>query len=223
MSPKKVSESEKKAILDNFVNGTDIKDISKNFGFTANTITRQLKKIIGEKEFKKIKLNKINKLKDFDSLSNKGTFSSNQNEINISHDNISKISGSDKNNEFLQSSFVEIAPLNYEVDLDKQHDISSKPLSKVEFPKIVFMVVDKKNELEIKSLREFPTWHFLSENDLNRKTIEIYSEQKLGRKACSKNQKIIKVPNPNVFLITSQILQRKGISRIIFDQLLISL
>ena len=101
MSPKKVSESEKKAILDNFVKGTDIKDISKNFGFTANTITRQLKKIIGEKEFKKIKLNKINKLKDFDSLSNKGTFSSNQNEINISHDNISKISESDKNNEFL--------------------------------------------------------------------------------------------------------------------------
>ena len=37
------------------------------------------------------------------------------------------------------------------------------------------MIVDKKIELEIKTLKDYPEWQFLSEKcDLNRKTIEIF-------------------------------------------------
>ena len=33
---------------------------------------------------------------------------------------------------------------------------------KLNFPKIVYMIVDKKIELEIKYLKDFPDWQFLS-------------------------------------------------------------
>ena len=48
------------------------------------------------------------------------------------------------------------------------------PIDEVEFPKIVYMVVDKKIELEIKYLKDYPDWQFLSQDELKRKTIEIF-------------------------------------------------
>ena len=36
------------------------------------------------------------------------------------------------------------------------------------------MIVSKKIELETKLLKDYPEWNFLSESELNRKTLEIY-------------------------------------------------
>ena len=85
------------------------------------------------------------------------------------------------------------------------------------------MVVDKKIELEIKKLRDFPDWQFLSKDELSRKTIEIYFDLKIAKRFCNKEQKIIKVPNTNVFKIVAPILLSRGISRIVCPDLLIAL
>ena len=44
------------------------------------------------------------------------------------------------------------------------------------------MIVDKKIELEIKLLKDFPEWQFLPQDDLNRKTIEIFFDLKNAKK-----------------------------------------
>ena len=51
------------------------------------------------------------------------------------------------------------------------------------------MIVDKKIELEIKYLKDYPEWQFLSEDELNRKTIEIYFDLKLQKDFVIKNKK----------------------------------
>ena len=38
------------------------------------------------------------------------------------------------------------------------------------------MVVNNKIELETKFLKDYPNWNFLAEEELNRKTIEIYND-----------------------------------------------
>ena len=121
------------------------------------------------------------------------------------------------------SEFIELAPIDYEIDNSIQKDISSIPLSKVEFPKEVFMIVNKNIELEIKILRDYPDWHFLSEDDLNRKTIEIFNDLKIAKRDCTREQKVLKVPNTDVFKITARILISKGITRIVNEDKLISL
>ena len=77
--------------------------------------------------------------------------------------------------------------------------------------------------LEVKLLKDYPDWEFLPNEDLKRKTIEIYSDLKLARGACSKEQKVIKVPNTDVFRIVSPILISRGISRIVYSEKLIAL
>jgi len=85
------------------------------------------------------------------------------------------------------------------------------------------MIVDKKIELEIKYLKDYPDWQFLSKDDLNRKTIEIFIDIKNAKRSCNKEQKVIKVPNTEVFKIVAPILISRGISRIVSSDKLIAL
>ena len=72
-------------------------------------------------------------------------------------------------------------------------------------------------------LKDFPEWQFLPENDLKRKTIEIYYDLKIAKRFCKKDQKVIKVPNTGVFKIVAPILISRGISRIVTSDKLIAL
>ena len=85
------------------------------------------------------------------------------------------------------------------------------------------MVVDNKIELEIKYLKEYPDWQFLSQEELKRKTIEIFLDLKDAKRSCNKEQKVIKVPNTEVFKIVAPILVSRGISRIVSSDKLIAL
>ena len=120
-------------------------------------------------------------------------------------------------------SFFEIAPIDYEMDDSSRKELSSVPISEIDFPKVVYMVVDKKIELEIKLLKDFPEWNFLPQNDLCRKAIEIFFDLNLAKRSCNKEQKVLKVPNTDVFRIASPVLIAKGISRIVCAENLIAL
>ena len=63
----------------------------------------------------------------------------------------------------------------------------------------------------------------LSEDDLNRNTIEIFFDLKTAKRSSKKDQRVIKVPNSDVFSITAQILKARGISRIVSSEVLIAL
>ena len=56
------------------------------------------------------------------------------------------------NSQRIEDSFVEIAPLNYEIENTPQKDLSSIPIKDLSFPKIVYMIVDNKIELITKLL-----------------------------------------------------------------------
>ena len=127
------------------------------------------------------------------------------------------------NNNFSNTEFIEISPLNFEIENAPRKELSSIPIQEIDFPKTVYMIVHKNIELEIKLLKDYPECQFLPNEDLDRKTIEIYFDLKLAKRACSKEQKVIKVPNTDVFRIVSPILISRGISRIVSDEKLIAL
>ena len=214
---KKVSASEKEEISSLFVNGVKISEISQKFGFSSATITRQLQKYFGKERFLEIKNFKKN-LQD-NSNSNKS-----KEEIILEKNNpVSVDETSLENNLREASSFFEIPPLAQDIEFDLQKEISSIHISEVSLPQMVYMIVSKNIELESRSLHEFPEWSFLPQEDLNRKVIKIYVELKNAKRECRKDQKVIKVPNSNVFGIASSLLLAKGISRIISETQLISL
>ncbi len=202
--PKKVTEVEKNQILMDFKNGLSIKELSLKYNFSVQTITRYLKNNLDESLFLRIKNEGIKKV---------------NNDLKVKDKNISFTKKIEKDNH----SFFEIIPLSENIEFDKQKEISSIPLTDANFPEVVFMIIDKKIELEIKLLKDFSEWQFLPEEDLQRKTIRIFSDQKKAKKICSSNQKLIKVPNSSIFALVSDRLVSKGITRIIFDDLLVAL
>tara|TARA_S200000501_G_scaffold192511_1_gene181302 strand:- start:1397 stop:2083 length:687 start_codon:yes stop_codon:yes gene_type:complete len=215
--PKKISEKEKEKIISGFLIGESIEDLSKTFKLSKITISRYLKKSVGDIKYKHLNEKYKNQKKELKLDNNKISISENQN------NDIAGENAFFEENGFLDEAFVEIEPLNYEIDNTPRKDLSSVPISEVDLPNIVYMIVDKKIELETKYLYEYPDWQFLSKEELNRKTIEIFFDLKVAKRFCNKEQKVIKVPNSNVFRITSSLLLDKGISRIVSTNKLIAL
>ena len=215
--PKKLSETEKKEMINSFCNGMTIEQLSDKYKITKITTTRNLKKEIDEKNFKRIvEINRKYKIEsEEDPNKNKNDKLKTPQLINneIPYEL----------NSFNESQFIEITPLDYEIDSEVQKDLSSVSINEIELPKIVYMVVDKKIELETKLLRDYPDWQFLPQSDLARKTIEVYFDLKEAKRFCNKEQKVIKVPNTKVFSIAAPILISKGISRIVCPDKLIAL
>ena len=63
----------------------------------------------------------------------------------------------------------------------------------------------------------------MPQDDLSRKTIEIFFDLNLAKRSCTREQKVLKVPNTDVFRIARSNLIAKGISRIVCAENLIAL
>ena len=225
---KRLTAKQKEEIVISFKSGKDIDTLSKKYSCTNSTIIRNLKKNLGELKYTEF----INKIK---SLKEKPETNKNQTKDLVKANVDNEDFKNDSNvHEFLNenitssnfapiNSFFEIAPVDYEIDNSSRKELSSVPISEIDFPKVVYMVVDKKIELEIKLLKDFPEWQFLPQDDLSRKAIEIFFDLNLAKRSCNKEQKVLKVPNADVFRIARPVLIAKGISRIVCAENLIAL
>ena len=210
---KKLSELQKREIKELFVKGNSITELANIFQFSTQTITRQLKSMFDDNEFRNLKKKIFSQNKKI-KLSDKKLNVDEHKESNA-HLNF--------NDSSQEQTFFEVLPVLDDINLDQQKDLTSIPLSDVNLPKMVYMIVDKKIELEIKLLKDYPEWDFLSNDDLDRKTIEIFFDLKIAKRQCNKEQKVIKVPNTNVFKMVAPILLSRGISRIVSSDKLIAL
>ena len=220
---KRLTEKQKEEIKTLFINGEELDSLKNKFQVSKLTIIRNLKKILGDSEYK-------NSLKK-DAKSNKKKFHEKEiinKQIKINTD-ISYIEQNESSSEYeskdplTDQPLIEITPLIEEISSDRQKDISSIPIALMSLPKIVYMNVDKNFELEIKLLKDYLDWTFLPQDDLNRKTIEVFLDIKKAKIKCNNNQKVIKIPNTNVFKVTKRFLLDKGISRIVCGDDLIAL
>ena len=222
---KRLTEKQKEEIKINFLDNKSIENLCEKFICSKTTIIRNLKKSLGEKKYKEI-LNRSNPTLDIedDKLAEseiQQTYETNK--INKTYDTSKSLgrSNEEKINSF--ESFIEITPLNHDFEDLSQKDISSIPLSEIKLPNIVFLIVKKEIELVTKYLKDYPEWQFLPQNDLKRKTIEIHFDLKTAKRMCNKDQKVLKVPNTDVFRIVAPILISRGISRIVTSENLISI
>ena len=225
---KRLSEKGKEEILKDFTGGFTLEKLSDKYNFSKLTISRNLKKVLGDKKYKEL-LNKnksarknINNLDDTKNNVLQEKLSG-TNQINNKESHFYENKKFSCNEQSQESEFYEIAPINFDIDEVKRKDLSSIPIKNIKLPDIVYMIVDKSIELEIKLLNEYQDWQFLPPEDLNRKTIQIFYDLKVAKRNCNKNQKVLKVPNSKVFEIVSPILISRGISRIITEEHLISL
>ena len=213
---KRISENEKKEIIDDFIKNKTLEELSEKFNFTKLTIARHLKKSLGD--------DKYNNLKKLSIKNKRETNHLNPNHKELADYDFEKVSEElASKDSYSENTFLEITPLNLEIDNLSQKDLSSLPINEVDLPKVVYMIVSKQVELETKLLKEYKEWNFLSEKELSRNTIEIFFELKAAKRSSNKDQRVLKVPNSDIFKITAPILLARGISRIVSSEVLIAL
>ena len=216
---KRISERQREEIVDLFFNGKTINELSDQFECTKLTIIRNLKKNLGELRYKEIAIKKDSSDQEIEKsfLGDENLIKSEDQKLDSSKDEIVE-------EDFLPiTPFLELTPINFDIENAPQKDLSSIHISEINFPNVLYMVVDKKIELVIKLLKDFPEWQFLSTDELSRKTIEIFDDLKVAKRSCNKEQKVIKVPNTEVFKIVAPLLISKGITRIVSADKLIAL
>ena len=105
----------------------------------------------------------------------------------------------------------------------QEQKVDCKNLDSSTLPEVVYMLVDKKVELEPQPISELPEWGFLPDSELQRRAILLFPNQRTAKRNCSRNQKVIKIENTDVFKISKSYLLSKGITRLILEDSLISL
>ena len=194
--PKILTEIKKKQMVESFKNGMPLDDISTEFGLKKATIIKHLKSSLGLIEYKKIDKN-----------------------LSISKNIIEQ---TEPNLKTLEIDFIEISPLQQPFDFEDRKDLTTEPLEKFCFPENIYMIINSNTELEIKLIRDFPEYEFLPDKDQNRKVIKLFADKKLAKSFISKNNKLIKIPNGKIIQLASRFLIDKGITRIIFENNLLS-
>ena len=178
---KRLSDNQKNEIIKCFTEGETIEELSKKFNFTKLTISRNLKKYLGEKKYKNLfNKNKSENIsfREKSSLNNKENLDKETVDIPIDNE-IYQNPNSSNEEIFYGNQFIEITPLDYQIDKNPQKDLSSLPIKDVTLPKVLYMIVNKNIELETKFLKDYPEWQFLPQKDLDRKTIEVYEDLKV--------------------------------------------
>ena len=219
---KRLSERQKEEICKLFTSGISIDELSNQYNCTKLTISRNLKKKFDEDQYNLL-LSKSKSIKNKNKTNDYKIEKQNRNNIYKNNNDDDKKEANYSGHLLPISEFIEITPLNYDIENTSQKDLSSVSIAEANLPKTVYMIVNKKVELEIKYLKDYPEWQFLSQDELERKTIEIYFDLKIAKTFCQKDQKVIKVPNTKVFKKVASILSSRGISRIVSSDQLIAL
>ncbi len=157
--------------------------------------------------------------KESDSPASEGE--SHDNQVNNLSTPPLNIESSDNEN---ANNFEEIVPLDTTFTFEEEKQkISCQSLKDESLPEVVYMLVDKKVEIEEKTIAELTDWNFLPQSEKERNAILLFINQRSAKRNCNRNQRVIKVPNTNIFKLLSSYLIEKGITRLILEDSLISI
>ncbi len=216
--PKIISDSEKIKIVESFRNGLSLEDLAAEYGVKKFTIKKHLKKILSDFEYENISELKKKEISNQEFIENQAEKSA-----RFEDDGILNTENKFSESFTKEHDFLEIPPLEHHFEIESRVEVTSIPLIDFPLPDNIFMITDKNNELEVSLLKDFPEYGFLSEADQNRKIIKLFSSKKSAGSIFGKNQKVIKIPNGKVLKMASPFLLEKGITRIIYDDYLLSI
>ncbi|MGK7929359.1 MAG: transposase [Spirulina sp.] len=99
----------------------------------------------------------------------------------------------------------------------KISDISILPLSEAAFPRNCYLVIDRAAELITRPLEEFSDLGDIPPEEFRQETLPVFENHKIARRFSKRSQRVIKVPDSQLFQKTRSYLRAKGITRLLLD------
>ncbi len=91
------------------------------------------------------------------------------------------------------------------------------PLAQADFPKICYLVIDRRSELITRPLKDFRDLGKIPITEVQEQTLPVFDNHRIARRFSNRRERVIKVPDSKVFEKTYSYLQAKGITRILLD------
>ncbi len=122
-----------------------------------------------------------------------------------------------------ENVFHEIAVLPVDLPQVTTQQVICRPFASELLPDSVYMLVDKTVELDPRPLSEFPELGLSDPSEQQRQALCLYASPRAAKRQCGRSQRVIKVPDTQVFEQTSSYLLARGITHLVVEGSLFSL
>ncbi|MBP0018039.1 MAG: transposase [Cyanobacteria bacterium SBLK] len=96
-------------------------------------------------------------------------------------------------------------------------DINILPLSAANFPRNCYLVIDRAAELITRPLEAFSDLGDIPPEEFHQETLPVFDNHKIARRFSKRSQRVIKVPDSQIFQKAKTHLRSKGITRLLID------
>jgi hypothetical protein len=251
MAATRLSDSQKRELVERFRAGETATDLAAVFGVSPNTASRAVKAVLDPQEYEQIKQQRrkggggggeaaaepaVAVMEQLEApLAAVAEPPSNESDGEDADDTVVlAIDDADDFGDDADEPLVDddddpddlhdpFRPMPVLQLVDDQALCEPQPLGEATLPESVYMLVDKTVELQAMPLSEVPELGRLSEAEQQRQALVMYANPRQAKRLCGRSQRVIKVPDPGILERTARYLLVQGISRVVIDGALYAL
>ena len=235
MAPGRLSDSQKQELLTRYRQGESSTVLADAFGCSANTVSRTVRSLLSPEEYSGLKASRARRSAvavtsqpmPTDAVEEPSTSESVEATTSVLALDDADDFGSDESGDFPEEEasgafvgseeFHEVAVLPVDLPQVNTQQVQCLPFEAGVLPDSVYMLVDKTVELDPRPLSEFPELGVADPDDQDRQALCLFTSPRTAKRLCGRSQRVIKVPDTQVFTITTRHLVARGITRILVE------
>ncbi|MFN4279587.1 helix-turn-helix domain-containing protein [Thermosynechococcus sp.] len=218
MTYKRLSDSERQRVFQQYTAGQTIKALAAEFGVSENTIRRVIKQM--EEEAPLLAIATTDEIAEEDDLDVEPAET-----VALDEDDYSDEEDDDLEDE---EELDEDLPLADLADVEVVQSVEIMPLAEAVLPRPCYVVVDRRAELLTRPLEAFRGLGALSSEEAQQSTLPIFDSRPVALRYSQQNQRlykasdvqwrktVVKVPDGEMLRKVRSYLQSKGITRLLY-------
>lgn len=244
MAPSRLTDSQKQELLERYRNGESSAALADAFACSANTVSRTVRSLLSEEEYSALKASR--------SRGASASLPQPQPEaaVEVSAEDPASLEGDDNASSGLAlddaddfgadepealadeesgegfpggDEFHEVAVLPVDLPQVNTQQVHCLPFEIGVLPDSVYMLVDKTVELDPRPLSDFPELGVADPEEQALQALCLFTSPRTAKRQCGRSQRVIKVPDTQVFAITTRHLVARGITRLLVEGALYAL
>jgi hypothetical protein len=245
MAPSRLTDSQKRELVERYRSGESTAVLAEVFGCSANTVSRTARALLTPDAYEALKRDRARGAAGSQAAVHSGSQAAVQPDpiqpeatqaepiddpdpvtlaLDDADDFRDALDDAGDADEEPEQEFHTVAVLTGQISLAMESPAPAcRPIGAGVLPESVYMLVDKLVELDPQPLSAFQELGALAPADQDRQAIGLYASPRTAKRQCGRNQRVIKVPDSQVFERTSRYLLARGITRLVLDGSLIAL
>lgn len=238
MAPGRLTDSQKQELLTRYRQGESSAALADAFSCSANTVSRTVRSLLSAEEYSDLKASRArgsavkpepvsSEPVESDAVAAQATDEPVDDSASALALDDADDFGADEPDDFSEEEpsgafaggeeFHEVAVLPLDLPQVNTQQLHCLPFEAGVLPDSVYMLVDKTVELDPRPLSEFPELGVAGPDELDHQALCLFTSPRTAKRQCGRSQRVIKVPDTQVFAITTRYLVARGITRLLVE------